>query len=141
MRKIYGYSRCSHEDLENMTRWLQNQLCLRDWTIEIYSGDAPKWSIPPENEDDIDLGETVVDMTLLRAKVWVDLRACKIEDRNPRQIMAHEMLHVLQESCGVVDEIYAGISTQDRVCYTLDSILYEVYCRNTKRKLGPLADQ
>ena len=135
MRVVYQYTKCTHEDLIEMTRWLQNRLNLRDWSVDMYTGDQPKWAGVSE-EGGVDLGCTVANAHELKFKVWVGLDQCRSEGRNPYQILAHELLHCMFEANGVQDEVHYDISVQDKLAYTLDAILYERYCQVKKKRLA-----
>lgn len=136
MRVIYQYTKCVHEDLADMATWLQNRLSLRDWTIKLETGDLPDWVGPPDQESDTDLGCTTVDPNTLICRVWVGIQICKKENRNARQILAHELLHCLFEADGVRDDTHCTITVQDKLAYTLDSLLYERYCQAKRIRLG-----
>ena len=129
---IRGYQKATHDDLLKMLKWCQNKFNLRDWSVSLETGEKPDWV--DVNVDTID-GISVVDTNYMFAKIWIPIEKVKEDDRNPFQILAHEVLHVMTIGAG-------NISGQksEFISYRLDDMIYCLYMGTTNKDIADIKD-
>ena len=134
----YEYQKATHEDLLKLLKWSQNKLNLRDWTIYLDTGPRQRGEfLIAEGGDGEKMSVAVQSITSperLRAWIWVSIDKCKIIDDNPYEVVLHEALHILLESTGVAE------ARQEHLIRRLSPLLYQLYCRETRRKIAKETD-
>jgi len=105
-----GYKPRTHEFLLKECRRLQNLLQLRDWHIDLLTGDTM-----PENEDYDNPAQVVYYLAVLRAVIRIDQTKCKEQDLDPLHALYHEFAHILLAYC----------TYEERMCNILADIMYQ----------------
>lgn len=121
----HGHQEATHKQLENCIKWCRNKFDLRDWEITL---DTNK--VPPKDVDSTtwrDCGRCWSRSHYLKALIWVSPDRCKILQMNPYRAIIHEMLHILVGCRGNAD-----VDDQELVCYTLEGLVYQVFCKEKK---------
>lgn len=116
----FQYDNTTLDDLENCVKWFQNKLNLRDWLVKISNEISP----------DQDIGSCIVQEDYLTAEITIDLNKCALMDKNPIQVIVHEMLHVM--TLGVVR---MEVTPSELISYRLEYILARVYYMEISKKL------
>jgi len=123
----YQYQKCDHDELVNLIKWLQNMLCLRDWTIILDTKYAVPADFNPQDPEEIN-GIVNFSRDKMKAVIWIPLIRLMAENTNCFEVCCHEMLHVFFEQQGFEkDEQATGI---------LASILYRLFCKENKIKIA-----
>jgi hypothetical protein len=132
MIAIRAYQKATHDDLLKMLKWCQNNFNLRDWSISLETGEKPNWV--DIDVDTID-GISVVDTNYMFAKIWIPIEKTKVDDRNPFQILAHEVLHVLTIGAGNING-----QRSEFISYRLDDIVYRLYMGTINKDIMDIKD-
>lgn len=122
----YRYQPVTHKDIMNCVRWCQNHFQLRDWQIEVETGDLPSFG---EAEDAYGLCAT--EKNFLSAAIWVGIDRCKKIDNSALVVCIHEVLHVFADAAGLEGD-------SEPLCYRLSPLLFQLYCSETKKKQAEL---
>jgi len=96
----YQYQKCDHDDLVNLIKWLQNMLCLRDWTIILDTKYAVPADFNPQDPEEIN-GIVNLSRDKMKAVIWIPLVRLTTENTNCFEVCCHEMLHVFLNSRGL----------------------------------------
>lgn len=104
------YKKRTHDFLENRLRKMLNRLNMRDWKIELYTGE-----IPPKDLFDHHKNAACVryDTGTLTATMYVNIPKCKEDDQDPLWNMYHEIFHVWLNYCDEEElqcNVLAGLS-------------------------------
>jgi hypothetical protein len=116
----YQYQRATHEQLVKCLRWCQNQLQLRDWKIDIFTGEMPPAKLQEEPEVLCLYGMQVGSLETLEATIWVNTPKLQKDKRNPYSTVIHEACHCMLQARHEDSEIIVRI---------LEPILYRLYIK------------
>jgi len=130
MINIREYQPATYKDLLKMLIWLQHELNISDYSISLDTGNKPEWV----ELNDVE-GVSLVDNNYMFAKVWIPIEKCKEDDRNPYQILAHEVLHVLTIGAGNING-----QKSEFISYRLDDLLYRLYIGTIKKEIMDVKD-
>ena len=89
------------------TREARNALQLRDWEIELYSGEIPPKGFEPYY---LNSGATLSERDVLRARIWINMLQCKEQNHDPLAVVLHEISHIWLEAMED-DELMCNILT------------------------------
>lgn len=118
MIEEYHYKPTTLAKLRRAVRYGQNQLNLRDWQVELLVGGQPIGTAAQT-----DKGAVVYDDNTLRAKIWLNIEACRKEDFSALDVLFHELAHI---AVGSRDDEF--ISNQ------MSNLLMRLYCPSIKPK-------
>lgn len=124
------YQKATYKDLLKMLEWLKEELNLRDWSISLNVGEKPDWV----NIDNVE-GAEISDSNYMFSKIWIPLYKNEKNGRNPYQILAHEVLHVLTTGCGDIRG-----KKSEFISYRLDDILYRLYMGTHNKEIADIKD-
>lgn len=126
--KEYTYQKIMLADLTRALRWAINKLNMRDWEIELDYGDCvPDWAKDVADKDD--LGYSLFYPHRFCGNIWIADASHKKDNENPIQTLFHEVVHALVGICNIPE------AHKEIFPYRLESVLFELYCRETGRKL------
>lgn len=124
----YVWQAATHDSVRSCVKWCLNQFNLRDWQVDVVTGDDP----PPQIKDEKKVqGKVVVWDNQLKALIWIPLARQKKENHNVYETVIHEMLHVL-----VLGLSPASKQVSELVSYRLEAPLYRLFCKDTKRQVS-----
>lgn len=126
--KEYIYQRTTFADLTKALRWAVNKLNLRDWEIELDYGDCvPDWAKDEAGKDD--LGYSLFYPYRFCGNIWIAGASHKKDNENLIQTLFHEVIHALVGMCHMPE------AHKEIFPYRFESLLFELYYRETGRKL------
>jgi hypothetical protein len=115
----YGYQKATHNQMKRCLAWCLNQLQLRDWEIELYTGDTPPKAFMGEESVLHVCGMTIPSTNKLKAEVWVNIPVHKRSNQNEYATVIHETLHIFLTERG---------EDEEQVVRILEPLLYRLYC-------------
>lgn len=139
--KEYQWQRATDAQLRKCVKWCQNQFQLRDWDIHLMLGGDPPNEILCLGEvwDEEDDGgrrvfgkACIKSCPLKQAYVWLNLSLIEKDNKTPYGACIHEMIHVFQVSPDRdMEEKLA-----EQMAYTLEPLLYRLFCMDNKIKIS-----
>jgi hypothetical protein len=124
----YKYQRATHDQLMKCLLWCQNQLQLRDWEINLYTGPHPPSTFRKEENILLLCGMTMPLRDKLKADVWINTPVHKETNQNEYATVIHEALHIFLTERG---------EDEEQVVRILEPMLYRLYCWERGLKIFP----
>jgi hypothetical protein len=115
----FPYRIVRQERFEHFIKWFQNTYQLRDWDIDLETGNV----LPDFFKDELDPnspGKCHILSANMKANIWVNIGKCKELDLNPLEVLVHEMLHVLVDASQIDGE-------DDLLIYRIQGTILEKY--------------